>query len=468
MSDIILHTPFIGGEYRTKRKICKIRSPKGIRFKRIINKSPAITYMPIHFGWGRGFAKQNNLILLCIGYDYISVKKKVGAQYFIKTFKIKNGKLFYYHYTKFINRPATGIRNKIYSFAEDDFVGEICYNLSSDKMIGDLGKYHSLVKAEVVNLIRKEFAKLAARFDVEWDASVPIEKNIIKCNYPVCHELSIDRPTLHLKYRKLLKGDFNKMTRNIFGAAGKKGKKMVLDQLRNSVNHLALNKLIYSAKEFIKLYSLDETYYLLENCKMLYSLDDKVELSIGYKYLGANKFKNLLINQNDGMWWVRDSLNMLQKLKENDDNYKVPNCKTFHELHEELNRDLKYIKNPIIKLPIPDKYKEFFDSNPEIDNYKIVWPESNYTMIDWGNKLNICVGSYADWVKQGNTAVFGLEKDGEIKYCVEVQKKEIRQFRGKCNQDAPKELREALGKYLLDNKIVNGYKYIHTDEIEYA
>jgi hypothetical protein len=84
------------------------------------------------------------------------------------------------------------------------------------------------------------------------------------------------------------------------------------------------------------------------------------------------------------------------------------------------------------------KEKEFEDELntkiKEIDTnntFNFILPNSNTQMLYWGEKLNICVGSYFG---KTSTIVLGITKNNSIEYCLELTINGISQFRGRHNK----------------------------------
>lgn len=93
--------------------------------------------------------------------------------------------------------------------------------------------------------------------------------------------------------------------------------------------------------------------------------------------------------------------------------------KTIKELHDKISIQYTILKTEASKkeIPVSDLYGLL--NGRERDGCRLVVPNNTVILSIWGKLLNICVASYGDRAADGRCLILGVEKDGEIKYCIE-------------------------------------------------
>lgn len=107
------------------------------------------------------------------------------------------------------------------------------------------------------------------------------------------------------------------------------------------------------------------------------------------------------------------------------------------ELHQWASGEYNKILNP--NLPIP--YSPEMLENVEIMNYNLIdevvsirLAVDTYELVQWGNELSHCIGTYGRSAVDGRSVLFGVFVGEELTYTIEAnQKFHIRQFYGKRN-----------------------------------
>lgn len=153
---------------------------------------------------------------------------------------------------------------------------------------------------------------------------------------------------------------------------------------------------------------------------------------------------------------LKDTIRMFLNTKElllQENN--IPHFTNLRELHDFLVRFNHKVKNPDFQLNVDKKIEKSQIECEKIDDFEIVIPHSAHELLAWGETMHNCIGSYAHSVNQGYTIILGLKENDEIKYGIELEPSTytIRQFRGKYNEAAPKELEEKVKQILLDKKL---------------
>lgn len=115
--------------------------------------------------------------------------------------------------------------------------------------------------------------------------------------------------------------------------------------------------------------------------------------------------------------------------------------------HQPIRR---YEPSPVSRfnIPLPKGYEGLQYQPLEGTDYTIVFPESNFKMIEWSNHMQNCISGYADQATRDEFIYLGLYKDGELVVNVEIIDGGLRQLLGKYNQNVrdAKAIAEALLK----------------------
>jgi hypothetical protein len=70
---------------------------------------------------------------------------------------------------------------------------------------------------------------------------------------------------------------------------------------------------------------------------------------------------------------------------------------------------------------------------------RLVLPRTTSELVAWGRRLHSCVGSFGSAVAAGLSVLVGVERDGTLRYCIEVAPdRTVRQFLGERNAAVPR------------------------------
>lgn len=91
-------------------------------------------------------------------------------------------------------------------------------------------------------------------------------------------------------------------------------------------------------------------------------------------------------------------------------------------------------------VPLPTKIFATLAQLFIADHLCFILPKTTFDLVTWRQKLNICVGAYQNKVVSKESYILGIESQGELIYCIEINSKsEIWQFVGKFNSTPKKE-----------------------------
>lgn len=119
------------------------------------------------------------------------------------------------------------------------------------------------------------------------------------------------------------------------------------------------------------------------------------------------------------------------------DKIEIPkNLKTMREVHDYVAAERRKLGTADFHLTIDDKILEL--DGLTIGNLRLEVPKTNHKLIEYGQKMNNCIGGYGQRVNQSKKAqwLLGVYKNDELTYNIEVNHKSVVQFWGKHNSQA--------------------------------
>lgn len=149
--------------------------------------------------------------------------------------------------------------------------------------------------------------------------------------------------------------------------------------------------------------------------------------------------------------YARDTKYLYDLCKARGVEYTLPKKMNLNAIHDELVALYQKISHQDFDLP--DRFRL---DGVQIGPMKLISPKTNHTLIDWGEQLSICVGSYGTHVINDVCNVYGVEVDGSLAYCVNLgpsNRPAIVEFKQRFNALPPEEHRELLKEWLGDAKL---------------
>jgi hypothetical protein len=179
------------------------------------------------------------------------------------------------------------------------------------------------------------------------------------------------------------------------------------------------------------------------------------EISQAQQNLNSNEVEDLIRE-------FKDTLRMVTNCAKDDENplisklhqlFRFNDYNTVAKLHEKVITLYNQVKQKEYPLNISSWLPDLEPNLLSLPNLEVIMPQTNTEMIIWGQKLNICVGSYAPDVQEGRTLVLGVKEQGAIKYCLEISTQgRLVQFKGKNNQSAPEALMNLAHQWITQSK----------------
>jgi PcfJ-like protein len=95
--------------------------------------------------------------------------------------------------------------------------------------------------------------------------------------------------------------------------------------------------------------------------------------------------------------------------------------KTLQEFHDKISVEYTTIKGESSRklIPVHEIYGQL--NGREKNGLKLIVPQNTTYLSVWGKLLSHCVASYGDRAARGDTMILGVERDGHILYCLELE-----------------------------------------------
>ncbi len=148
-------------------------------------------------------------------------------------------------------------------------------------------------------------------------------------------------------------------------------------------------------------------------------------------YISKKKLISILCSDKESLHYIFDTTRMLLdypnaseipiSLKDQFPNGIEVNFKfkTMKELHDKISAQYTIIESEANKKEIPIHPTYMVLNGMQKNGLKLVVPTNTTHLSVWGKLLNICIASYGDRAAAAETLILGVEKNGEIKYCIE-------------------------------------------------
>jgi hypothetical protein len=142
------------------------------------------------------------------------------------------------------------------------------------------------------------------------------------------------------------------------------------------------------------------------------------------------------------------------------DKIKIPkDLKTTRAIHDYIATERRKLGVADFQLTIDEKVLEL--DGLEIENMRLEIPRTNHKLIEYGQKMNNCIGDYGQRVNVSKKAqwLMGVYKDGELTYNIEINQKQVIQFWGKHNSTADEKDQIAVLKALKEKGLITEHQH---------
>lgn len=164
-------------------------------------------------------------------------------------------------------------------------------------------------------------------------------------------------------------------------------------------------------------------------------------------------------------WAVSDTLRMFNQLERDFDVTFMPGqiqARGWDELHEAVRldlRDRRHVKREIKQVDLAKDIEKVTFKN----GYQVIQPADTHELMDWGNKMGHCIGSYAFEASSGQSVFLGILKDGKMigNAQIKVKEKRLMQIFGKHNALLDDEVLDAFKEPLIKQNVLPETAFQH-------
>jgi hypothetical protein len=263
--------------------------------------------------------------------------------------------------------------------------------------------------------------------------------------------------------------NLDEVLESVFGFSAKKLKKLALQNIFKPDNNFLDYRFFFFGEAFKDALHADNLYEVIE--KNIFNVD--FGDITGYK--GLNAFIKDYTREKDGSYNQKKILNFLKsstrqaafieigdqypRLKEviNLDVQQVGLVNNADEILIYLNKETAKLKDPEFDLKIKENFPDFWSLNEhEVDDMRLLMPNTNYDLKEWTNIMQNCIHGYADNVLKATTMVFAVmdKNTNEMIYNVEVARKNIVEFKARGNNEPKKVDMKKICRLLADRGLL--------------
>ena len=148
--------------------------------------------------------------------------------------------------------------------------------------------------------------------------------------------------------------------------------------------------------------------------------------------------------------YLLDAANMYWQMSKDLPHYKLPpRPRSLCQLHDWIQRDYNRFRSEREeKRRLPIKKLGKLDGTA-VNGLVFVVPRTAHMLLEWGNALNTCIGSYADKAIKRHCYLLGVMAERELKYAIEIDRQgRIVQFSGRRNSRPAAQDRAAVEAFL--------------------
>ena len=170
----------------------------------------------------------------------------------------------------------------------------------------------------------------------------------------------------------------------------------------------------------------------------------------------------------DDIFFIMDDSSIFYYLKDTYDMYSMLKAAgisinfsgNITDIHDRFSSDIRKIKSKNLSIEYTEKETLLID---EINNIKFSLPKDTYELIDIGQSLHICVGSYGKKALTKKCTIVTMEKDGAYIGCLELLGHKLIQAKAVCNNLLQEIKAETLKIWVEKHKINtdNCFDYYH-------
>ena len=378
--------------------------------------------------------------------DLDSVRSLVDPNFSLNKdgFIINNGVVYYQS-----DAIPTVLGNRFMQLTQDSFefrsIFNFWYNMKArvdDAAAGNI--IRELISKDAYAVTEDGFYLMYKNKEIDQTKSVLNKRN----QHEVFHFYNY--ATCPAKYYAMFdnKNSFTTILEQVFGFCTKKLRNIAINQMFSNEDNFFKYNLFFYGEAFKDILATDNILYAIEKNLLNVSLGDidnyqdlntflkdyAIEKGGSYSQKKILNFLESVTDKNKlteiGRYYVQVKYHFNIRIQ--DMNF-VNNCDT---IHEHLERENGRIQNPVFFLNNDPEIEMLNDV--EFENFRIMIPKTNHDLIEWGSIMHHCVGGYGDLVKKKECQIIAIvdKTTNEMLYTADIQRKTLRQLRGKHNRAA--------------------------------
>ena len=258
---------------------------------------------------------------------------------------------------------------------------------------------------------------------------------------------------------------------SIFGFTAKKLKKIALQAVFDPSNNFLNYNFFFYGEAFKDVLHPDNLYEVLEKNLFKPSHGDVAS------YKNLNTFLKDFSVEKNKTYSQKKVINFLTAAKDMQMDTLLNISNMYVTLKDRINLDLQNIqfsnnpeeilsyfrkehlklKDPEYNLEIEKNFPEFWALNDiEVDEFRLLFPKTNYDLKEWTNIMQNCIGTYDSKVKSKKCIVFAvMHKDtNEMIYNLEIVGKQVYQFLTRGNRQARSEDKKKICAFLKEKGLI--------------
>jgi hypothetical protein len=380
------------------------------------------------------YVHKDKIVFRADKFNFFGKKWDVTTKIFL--LKVRNGRLSCYEKTAQGGWRCSNLNihlNQIFDgvYIKETLTIKKTHEKRVERIFRNFFKQHKLPFGPV------RFSKKVSKDSWDTHFWVDIERNIKLAMYPLLGDLKkdygIERFELNGLFTKYLRQNSIKvLIRGCFGNHGKVLTKAVIEQLKDGSGVLTTGLL------FKGILPVDYIQKIVQG-RDHHGFIIKTNIETLRKFFKEFDQRRVLKWVENRKRWdstLIDTARMYLEYKDSIQN--IPVDGTIEEIHNYISKEQRKVKTPNFIFEYSDKQLKM--DGLIIDDLRIELPKDSYTLIDYGQKMSNCIGSYAHYVAGKQGVLLGIYKDNVLTYNVEIQKSgHVNQFYTARNQSAPKE-----------------------------
>lgn len=286
-----------------------------------------------------------------------------------------------------------------------------------------------------------QYIPVLGEFNV--DLEKPLIKNLSFDKKPI---LKGQNFLMNSVYNFLDQKNFNEAIKLIYPNGGKKTFKLITPFMEMGKG---LDFTVFHFAHYCSIYFEDANHFneILEGVNRVDFFMSLIPLHFIMERMSEKRLKHFIVeaSKEDSLRLnilVNDTVNMYKAiLRACHDEYEIDfkAINTINELHNSIMNDHNLITRHGENMMLFLERKFPYLTNMQQEGFKdfvFVIPKDRATLVEWGQKMNNCIGGYADNAREGSTIVVALYKNNEVEYNIEINPSsgEVRQFVSHANR----------------------------------